>query len=49
LVGAPPRILFVNVGNISNNDLKKLIEEKFSTILELFLTTTQPLIEISTS
>ena len=47
IVGAPPRILYLNIGNISNKNLKLLIENKFSEILELFLTTNEPLIEIS--
>ncbi len=47
-VGAPPRILYLNIGNISNKILKILIQNKFSEILNLFLTTNEPLIEIST-
>jgi predicted nuclease of predicted toxin-antitoxin system len=48
VVGAPPRILYLNIGNISNKNLKLLIEERFAEILQLFLTTNEPLIEIST-
>ena len=48
-VGAPPRILYLNIGNISNKDLHVLIQSKFEEILDLFLTTQQPLIEISTN
>jgi predicted nuclease of predicted toxin-antitoxin system len=48
IVGAPPRILYLNVGNISNRNLKLLIQERFAEILQLFLTTNEPLIEIST-
>ncbi len=48
VVGAPPRILYLNVGNISNKNLKILIGEKFAEILQLFLITKEPLIEIST-
>jgi predicted nuclease of predicted toxin-antitoxin system len=48
IVGAPPRILYLNVGNISNKNLKILFEERFAEILQLFLTTNEPLIEIST-
>jgi predicted nuclease of predicted toxin-antitoxin system len=47
IVGPPPRILYLNIGNISNKNLKFLIESKFSEILQLFLTTNEPLIEIS--
>jgi predicted nuclease of predicted toxin-antitoxin system len=48
IIGAPPKILYLNVGNISNKNLKILMLEKFSAILELFLNTTESLIEIST-
>lgn len=48
VVGPPPRILYLNIGNISNKNLKILIEDKFDEILNLFLTTDDPLIEIST-
>lgn len=48
IVGSPPRILYLNVGNISNKNLKKLIEERFAEIIQIFLTTNEPLIEIST-
>ena len=46
--GAPPRILYLNIGNISNKNLKILIQDRFSEILNLFLTTNDPLVEIST-
>ncbi len=49
VVGPPPRILYLNVGNISNKNLKILIQKRFAEILELFLTTKEPLIEISTT
>ena len=48
VAGAPPRILYLNIGNISNKNLKVLLHEKFPEILNLFLTTNDPLIEIST-
>ncbi len=48
IVGPPPRILYLNIGNITNKNLKLLIENKFAEILNLFLTTNEPLIEIST-
>ena len=48
VAGAPPRILYLNIGNISNKNLKILIQDKFSEILDLFLTTNDPLVEIST-
>ena len=47
-VGAPPKILFLNVGNISNDHLKALIQNKFAEVLQIFLTTNQSYIEIST-
>ena len=48
VAGAPPRILYLNIKNISNKNLKALLHERFPEILNLFLTTTDPLIEIST-
>ena len=48
VVGAPPRILYLNIGNISNKNLKVLLHSRFPEILNLFLTTNDPLIEIST-
>lgn len=47
-IGAPPKILYINVGNISNDNLKLLIQNKFAQVLELFLKTNKSLIEIST-
>ena len=47
-VGAPPKILFLNVGNISNDHLKTLIQNNFAEVLQIFLRTDQSYIEIST-
>ncbi len=47
LVGPPPKILYLNIGNISNKKLKELIHQKFGTALQLFLNTNDSLIEIS--
>ena len=46
-IGAPPKILYINVGNISNKELKSLILNKFADILQLFLKSHNALIEIS--
>ena len=46
-IGAPPKILYINVGNISNKELKKLILNKFAEILQLFTKSNNTLIEIS--
>ncbi len=48
VIGEPPKILYINVGNISNNDLHILIQKKFAEVLKLFLKTHQSIIEIST-
>lgn len=49
VIGAPPKILYISVGNISNENLKKLIQEKFAEILQLFLKPDTSFIEISTT
>ena len=46
-IGAPPKILYINVGNISNSELKSLILNKFAEILQLFSKSHNTLIEIS--
>ena len=48
IVGAPPKILYLNIGNISNKDLKALIRQKFAAALEKFLNTDDSFVEIST-
>lgn len=47
-IGTPPKILYINVGNITNQNLKLLNQDKFLEILDLFLQTNKTLIEIST-
>ena len=46
--GSPPKILYINVGNISNKELRLLINKSFGGALKIFLTTSKPLVEIST-
>jgi len=48
IVGAPPKILYLNIGNLSNQDLKQIIQQKFPAVLQYFTTTDQSFIEIST-
>lgn len=45
---SPPKILYINVGNITNKELRLLINKSFGDALKIFLTTTKPLVEIST-
>jgi predicted nuclease of predicted toxin-antitoxin system len=47
-IGTPPKILYLNIGNISNENLKLLIQNKFAEVIQLFLKTNKSLIEIST-
>ena len=47
VIGAPPKILYISVGNISNQNLKKIIQHNFADILQLFLQSDTSLIEIS--
>lgn len=49
ITGGPPKVLYISVGNISNENLKKLIQHKFAEILQLFLQPDTSFIEISTT
>ena len=42
-----PKILYVNVGNISNKKLKELIYKSFNQVLRMFLETNELLVEIN--
>ena len=44
--GAPPKILYLNIRSISNKLLKEIIYKYFKTILQTFIETDDPLIEI---
>jgi predicted nuclease of predicted toxin-antitoxin system len=46
-IGHPPKILYLNVGNVSNKQLKEIISKHFKEALQLFITTNNILIEIS--
>jgi predicted nuclease of predicted toxin-antitoxin system len=47
VIGSPPKILYLNTGNITNENLKKLILAKFSVVLALFSESENNFIEIS--
>ena len=49
ITGGPPKVLYISVGNISNQNLKKLIQQNFAEILQLFLQPDTSFIEISTT
>lgn len=46
-IGSPPRILYLNTGNISNENLRKLILIKFEEVLRLFSDPENIFLEIS--
>ena len=46
-IGAPPKILYLNVGNISNKQLKQIIDKNFNEVIRLFTQTSNVLVEIS--
>lgn len=46
-IGVPPKILYLNVGNISNKQLKEIISKHFKEVLRLFTETNNFLVEIS--
>ena len=46
-IGHPPKILYLNVGNISNKQLKEIINRHFKEALQLFIETNNILVEIS--
>lgn len=48
IIGAPQKITYISVGNISNQNLKKLIQAKFAEILQLFLQPDTSSTDIST-
>lgn len=48
-IGFPPKILYLNTGNISNTNLRKLIIAKFSEVLMLLSNPSNTLIEITNS
>lgn len=46
-LGSPPKILYLNVGNISNKQLKEIIQKNFKEVIHLFTETNNLLVEIS--
>ncbi len=46
-IGHPPKILYLNVGNVSNKQLREIISKHFKEALQLFITTNNILVEIS--
>ncbi len=46
--GSPPKVLYLNAGNISNRQLRELINKSFPRALEISTTTNNQLVEITT-
>ena len=46
-IGAPPKILYLNTGNISNKELKKIILHSFKNVIKIFSQTNQTIVEIT--
>lgn len=46
-IGSPPKILFLNIGNLSNKKLKEIIYKSFKEVIRMFLETDNSLIEIT--
>ncbi|HEX5154316.1 MAG TPA: DUF5615 family PIN-like protein [Parafilimonas sp.] len=46
-IGSPPKILYLNTGNISNKDLKLIILRSFKNVIKIFTKTNQSLVEIT--
>ncbi|HEY5462135.1 MAG TPA: DUF5615 family PIN-like protein [Hanamia sp.] len=46
-IGIRPRILYLNIGNISNKFLKEIVYKSFKEIIRIFLETNDSLIEIT--
>ena len=45
-IGVPPKILYLNTGNISNKELKKIIVSSFKNVIRIFSKTNQTIVEI---
>lgn len=43
----PPKILYINTGNVSNKQLKEIILKSFPEVISIFTKTNQTLIEIT--
>ena len=46
-IGIPPKILYLNVGNISNGLLKQIVYKSFKEVIRIFSETDDALIEIT--
>lgn len=46
-IGAPPKILYLNTGNISNKELKRIILHSFKNVIRIFSQTNQTIVEIT--
>ncbi len=46
-IGAPPKILYMNTGNISNSQLHLLISKIFNDVIKVFTQTNQSILEIT--
>ncbi len=47
IAGYPPKILYVNVGNITNKELKAIVYKSFPQIVKMFLKPDKFLIELT--
>lgn len=45
--GTLPKILYLNTGNISNKELKKIILNSFKKVIQIFSKTKQTIVEIT--
>jgi predicted nuclease of predicted toxin-antitoxin system len=48
-LGGRPRVLYLNIGNVTNNQLKEILSIHFSQALKILTETDQVLVEISNS
>lgn len=46
-IGSPPKILYLNTGNISNKQLKQIIFDSFLDVIKIFSKTNQTIVEIT--
>jgi len=46
-LSAPPKILYLNTGNISNKELKKIVLNSFKNVIRIFSQTNQTIVEIT--
>ena len=46
-IGSPPKILYLNIGNVSNIELRQIIAKSFRDVVKIFTKTNQNLVEIT--